>query len=268
VTISGSDSDTPFKIGDKVFRSRLLMGTGKYPSFAAMRDCHEASGTEIVTLAVGRHDLSACSGANILEFLDRGRLTLLPNTAGAYTAAEAMRLARLAREALGTSWIKLEVLANPSTLWPDTEQTVAACRTLVREGFTVFPYTTDDLVVARRLEDEGAAAVMPLGSMIGSGLGVLNPVTLGLIKQSAKVPVIVDAGVGTASDAAFAMELGADGVLLNSSVAGAQDPLAMARAMGLAVEAGRLAFLAGRIPKKTYASPSSPGAGFGVTGNG
>jgi thiazole synthase len=251
-----------FKIADKTFSSRLLIGTGKYSSFAVMRECHAASGTQMVTLAVSRHDLSGKAGENILDYIDRERLFLLPNTAGAYTAAEAVRLARLARELLGTSWIKLEVLGNPTTLWPDTEQTVAACRTLVKEGFTVLPYTTDDLIVARRLEDEGAAAVMPLGSMIGSGLGVLNPVTIGLIKQSAKVPVIVDAGVGTASDAALAMELGVDGVLLNSSVAGAQDPRAMARAMGLAVEAGRLAYLSGRIARKTYATPSSPGAGI------
>jgi thiazole synthase len=254
--------DTPFEFGGKTFESRLLLGTGKYPSFSAMRECHVASGAQIITLAVARHDLSAGPAENILEYIDRSRLTLLPNTAGAYTAAEAVRLARLAREALGTNWIKLEVLGNPSTLWPDTEQTLAACRTLVRDGFTVFPYTTDDLLVAKRLEEEGAAAVMPLGSMIGSGLGVLNPVTIRLIKENARIPVIVDAGVGTASDAALAMELGADGVLLNSSVAGAQEPVAMALAMGLAVQAGRLAFLAGRIARKTYASPSSPGAGL------
>jgi thiazole synthase len=250
------------EIAGKKFSSRLLIGTGNYPSFAEMRECHRLSGAQIVTLAVGRYDLSKPGGESILEFIDRGTLTLLPNTAGCYTAAEAVRVARLAREALGTEWIKLEVLGNPTTLWPDTAETLSACRTLVREGFTVLPYTTDDLVVAKRLEDEGAAAVMPLGSMIGSGLGVLNPVTIGLIKQHAKVPVIVDAGVGSASDAALAMELGADGVLLNSAVAGAQEPKAMAEAMGLAVRAGRLSYLAGRIAKKTYATPSSTGAGL------
>ncbi len=250
------------EIGGKSFSSRLLIGTGSYSSFAEMQACHQASGAQIATLAVGRHDLSLQGGDSVLKHIDRGRITLLPNTAGAYTAGEAVRLARLAREALGTEWIKLEVLGNPTTLWPDVAQTLEACRVLVREGFIVLPYTTDDLVVAKRLEDEGAAAVMPLGSMIGSGLGLLNPVTLGLIIQNAQVPVIVDAGVGQASDAALAMELGADGVLLNSAVALCQDPVAMAQAMGLAVRAGRLSFVSGRIARKTYATPSSPGAGL------
>jgi len=250
------------EIAGKRFTSRLLIGTGGYASFAEMQACHLASGAEIATVAVGRHDLKAQASDSVLKHIDRGRITLLPNTAGAYTAAEAVRLARLSREALGTEWVKLEVLGNPTTLWPDVAETLEACRILVREGFIVLPYTTDDLVVAKRLEDEGAAAVMPLGSMIGSGLGLLNPVTLGLIIQAAKVPVIVDAGVGQASDAALAMELGADGVLLNSAVALCQDPLSMAEAMGLAVRAGRLSFLSGRIAKKTYATPSSPGAGL------
>ena len=249
-------------IAGKSFGSRLLIGTGRYPSFEHMRRCHEASGAEVVTLAVARHELGTASADNVLDFIDREKLFILPNTAGAYTAREAVRLAKLARELLRTDWIKLEVLGNPTTLWPDTAETVAACRELVKDGFTVLPYTTDDPIVAKKLEDEGAAAVMPLGSMIGSGLGVLNPVTIQMIKNAAKVPVIVDAGVGSAADAAFAMELGVDGVLLNSAVAGAQDPVAMATAMGLAVKAGRLSFLAGRIPKRSYAVTSSPGAGL------
>jgi thiazole synthase len=254
--------DTPFELGGKAFKSRLLIGTGRYPSFEHMRRCHEASGAEIVTLAVARHELGTAKADNVLDYIDRSRTWLLPNTAGAYTAREAVRLAKLARELLGTDWIKLEVLGNPTTLWPDTAETLAACRELVRDGFKVLPYTTDDPIVARRLEDEGAAAIMPLGSMIGSGLGVLNPVTIGLIKQSAKVPVIVDAGVGCAADAAMAMEIGVDAVLLNTAVASAQDCVAMALAMGLAVKAGRLSFLAGRIPKRNYATASSPGAGW------
>jgi thiazole synthase len=258
--------DTPLSLGGRSFSSRLLIGTGRYPSFDCMRRCHQASGAQVVTLAVARHELGTSKADNVLDYIDREKTWLLPNTAGAYTAREAVRLAKLARELLSTDWIKLEVLGNPTTLWPDTAETVAACRELVKDGFTVLPYTTDDPIVARRLEDEGAAAVMPLGSMIGSGLGVLNPVTIQMIKQSAKVPVIVDAGVGSASDAAFAMEIGADGVLLNSAVAGAQDPEAMALAMGLAVKAGRLSFLSGRIPKRSYASPSSPGAGLGGRG--
>lgn len=254
--------DRPFVLGGRSFRSRLLIGTGRYPSFEHMRRCHQASGAEIVTLAVARHELGTSNSDNVLDYIDREKIFLLPNTAGAYTAREAVRLAKLARELLHTDWIKLEVLGNPTTLWPDTAETVIACRELVKDGFTVLPYTTDDLITAKKLEDEGAAAVMPLGSMIGSGLGVLNPVTIQMIKESAKVPVIVDAGVGSAADAAFAMELGVDGVLLNSAVAGAQDPEAMALAMGLAVKAGRLSFLSGRIPKRSYATPSSPGAGL------
>jgi thiazole synthase len=254
--------DSPFLLGGRSFASRLLIGTGRYPSFEHMRRCHQASGAEIVTIAVARHELGTERADNVLDYIDRDKTWLLPNTAGAYTAREAIRLARLARELLRTDWIKLEVLGNPTTLWPDTAETVAACRELVKEGFTVLPYTTDDPIVAKKLEDEGAAAVMPLGSMIGSGLGVLNPLTIQMIKQAAKVPVIVDAGVGSASDASLAMELGADGVLLNSAVAGAQDPVAMALAMNLAVRAGRLSYLAGRIPRRSYATPSSPGAGL------
>ncbi|MES2200762.1 MAG: sulfur carrier protein ThiS [candidate division FCPU426 bacterium] len=253
----------PFELGGKTFGSRLLIGTGRYPSFDDMRRCHQASGSQIVTLAVGRHPLDLRGGSGqILDFIDREAITLLPNTAGAYTVKEARRLASLARELLGTDWIKLEVMGDATTLWPDVAETVQACRELVRDGFKVFPYTTDDPIVASKLEDEGASAIMPLGSMIGSGLGLLNPLALQRIKATAKVPVIVDAGVGCASDAAQAMELGADAVLLNSAVAGAQDPVAMAAAMGLAIRAGRLSFLAGRIPKRGYATPSSPGAGL------
>jgi thiazole synthase len=256
-------SEQPLLIAGKAFRSRLLLGTGRYPSFDHMRRCHLASGAEIVTLALARHHLGSAQAENILDFIDRSQLTLLPNTAGAYSAREAVRLAKLSRDLLGTDWIKLEVLSDQATLWPDVSETVAACRELVKDGFVVLPYTTDDPVIARRLEDEGAAAVMPLGSMIGSGQGVLNPLNLQLIKHKAKVPVVCDAGIGCASDAAFAMELGLDAVLCNSAVALAQDPVAMARAMGLAVEAGRLSHLAGRIPKRDQAQASSVGAGLG-----
>jgi thiazole synthase len=256
-------SDTPLIIAGKAFSSRLLLGTGRYPSFDHMRRCHQASGTQIVTLALARHHLGTDKAENIMDFIDRSNLTLLPNTAGAYTAREAIRLAKLSRDLLGTDWIKLEVLSDQATLWPDVTETVAACRELVKDGFVVLPYTTDDPVIARRLEDEGAAAVMPLGSMIGSGQGVLNPLNLQLIKQRAKVPVVCDAGIGCASDAAFAMELGLDAVLCNTAVAQAQDPVAMAKAIGLAVEAGRLGFLAGRIPKRDHAQASSVGAGLG-----
>src|SRR5665213_557516 len=255
--------DAPLVIAGKKFQSRLLLGTGRYPSFEHMRRCHALSGTQIVTLAVGRHDLAYSGAANILDFIDRSALTLLPNTAGAYTAREALRLAHLSRDLLGTDWIKLEVLSDQETLWPDTAATVSACRDLVRDGFTVLAYTTDDPVVARRLEDEGAAAIMHLRSMIGSGQGVLNPLNLRLIKAKAGVPVVCDAGIGCASDAALAMELGLDAVLCNTAVALAQDPEAMAEAMNLAVRAGRLSHLAGRIPRHDHASASSRGAGLG-----
>ena len=249
-------------IAGKSFSSRLLLGTGRYPSFEHMRRCHQRSGTQIVTLAVGRHDLGTQAAANILDFIDREKLTLLPNTAGAYSAREAVRLARLSRDLLETDWIKLEVLSDQATLWPDVIETVTACRELVKDGFQVLVYTTDDPVAARRLEDEGAVAVMPLGSMIGSGQGVLNPFNLQLIKSRAKVPVICDAGIGCASDAAIAMELGLDGVLCNTAVAQAQEPELMAEAIGLAVQAGRKGLLAGRIPKRDQADASSPGAGL------
>jgi thiazole synthase len=272
----GAPGQDDLVIAGKAFQSRLLLGTGRYPSFGHMQRCHERSGTQIVTLAVGRHDLSAGSrqvlseqagqASNILDFIDREKLTLLPNTAGAYTAREAVRLAQLSQDLLGTDWIKLEVLSDQNTLWPDTAETVSACRELVKLGFTVLAYTTDDPVVARRLEDEGAAAVMPLGSMIGSGQGILNPLNLRLIKAKAKVPVVCDAGIGCAADAAQAMELGLDAVLCNSAVAQAQEPEMMAEAMGLSVRAGRLGYLAGRIPRHDHASASSVGAGLGRLG--
>jgi thiazole synthase len=258
----GTPSTDPLVIAGKPFSSRLLLGTGRYPSFEHMRRCHAASGTEIVTLAVGRHDLSAPGSANILDYIDRSKLTLLPNTAGAYSAREAVRLAKLGQDLLETDWVKLEVLSDQATLWPDVTETVAACRQLVKDGFTVLVYTTDDPVVALKLQDEGAAAIMPLGSMIGSGMGILNPMNFQLIKSRATVPVVCDAGVGCASDAALAMELGLDAVLCNTAVAQAQDPEGMALAMGLAVQAGRASFLAGRIPKRDQAEASSVGAGF------
>jgi thiazole synthase len=220
----------------------------------------------MVTVAVRRVDLSATGEASLLSWIDTDRIFLLPNTAGCYTADEAVRTARLAREAGLSNWIKLEVIGDERTLFPDNEALLDATRTLVKEGFVVLPYTSDDPIACRKLEDAGAAAVMPLGAPIGSGLGIQNPNNLQIIKEQAHVPVIVDAGVGTASDAAIAMELGADGVLMNSAIAGARDPVLMAMAMRRAVEAGRLAFLAGRIARKRYATASSPVAG--VIGSG
>jgi thiazole synthase len=250
--------DDALVIAGKRFTSRLLIGTGKYPSFEVMQQCHQASGAELVTVAVRRLDLKAQGAASLLTWIDTTKVTLLPNTALCYTAEDAVRTCRLARELGMSDWVKLEVLGDEKTLFPDVEQTVAAARTLVREGFVVLPYTTDDLIVAKKLEDAGCAAVMPLAAPIGSGLGIQNPHNLRLIREAVKVPVIVDAGVGTASDVALAMELGCDGVLLNSAVAGAREPVRMARAMKLGVEAGREAFLAGRIPRKPYGSASSP----------
>jgi thiazole synthase len=250
--------DDALVIAGKRFGSRLLIGTGKYPSHEVMKRCHEASGAEIVTVAVRRLDLDAKGEASLLHWIDTRRVTLLPNTALCYTAEDAVRTCRLAAELGMSRWVKLEVLGDERTLFPDVEQTVAAARTLVKEGFTVLPYTSDDPVTARKLEDAGCAAVMPLAAPIGSGLGIRNPHNIRLIRETVKVPVIVDAGVGTASDVSIAMELGCDGVLLNTAVAGARDPVGMARAMKLAVEAGRLAFLSGRIPRKAYGSASSP----------
>lgn len=250
--------DTPLTIAGRTFRSRLIVGTGKYSSFPVMAAAHAASGTEMVTVAVRRVDLSGRSRESLLDHIDTGRYALLPNTAGCATADDAVRAARLGREAGLSNWVKLEVIGDERTLYPDNEALVAATRVLVGEGFVVLPYTNDDPVVCRKLEDAGAAAVMPLGAPIGSGLGIQNPNNIRIIKEFSSVPVIVDAGVGTASDAAVAMELGADGVLMNSAIAGAEDPAGMAAAMKLAVEAGRLAHVSGRIPRKRYATASSP----------
>lgn len=251
-------TDRPLTLAGRTFGSRLILGTGKYRSFGEMRECHAASGCEMVTVAVRRVDLEAKE--SLLDFIPRDRLTLLPNTADCFTAKEAVRTARLAREAGLSEWIKLEVIGDRKTLYPDTAELLRATRELAADGFTVLPYTSDDVVVAKRLEEAGAAAVMPLGAPIGSGLGIQNRNNLSLLREAVEVPVIVDAGVGTASDAAVAMELGADGVLLNTAVAAADDPVRMARAMRLAVEAGRLAFLAGRMPRRRYATASSPPA--------
>jgi thiazole synthase len=250
-------SDTNLVLGGKDFTSRLIVGTGKYSTNEIMRDAHEASGAEIVTVAVRRVSLPG-SGESILDFIDTKRYTLLPNTAGCYSADEAVRTAYLAREAGLGEMVKLEVIGDARTLFPDVQGLLEATRTLARDGFIVMPYTNDDPIMARRLEEAGAACVMPLGAPIGSGLGIRNPYNIKIILETVSVPVIVDAGVGTASDAAIAMELGCDGVLMNTAIAGARDPVAMARAMKLAVEAGRLAHRAGRIGKKLYATASSP----------
>src|SRR3989440_6324710 len=247
-----------FTIADRTFTSRLIVGTGKYSSHAVMVQAHEASGAELVTVAVRRVNISDRSQPSLLDYIDTSKYFLLPNTAGCYTADDAVRTARLGREAGMSNWVKLEVIGDERTLFPDNEQLLEATHVLVREGFIVLPYTTDDPVVCRKLQDAGAAAIMPLGAPIGSGLGIQNVNNLRIIREIARVPLIVDAGVGTASDAALAMELGADGVLMNTAIAGAQDPVAMAESMKLAVRAGRLACLAGRIPRKLYANASSP----------
>jgi thiazole synthase len=251
-------SADPLVIAGRQFESRLVVGTGRYPSHAVMQAAHEASGTEMVTVAVRRVELAARGEGALLSWIDRDRVFLLPNTAACYPADDAVRTARLAREAGLSNWIKLEVIGDERTLFPDNEALLEATRILVREGFVVLPYTNDDPVVCRKLEEAGAAAVMPLGAPIGSGLGIQNPNNLLIIKEQARIPVIVDAGVGTASDAAVAMELGADAVLMNTAIAGATDPVAMAHAMKHAVIAGRLAFLAGRIGRRRYAAASSP----------
>ena len=251
-------TDSPLVIAGKSFRSRLLVGTGKYPSNDVMVRAHEASGAEIITVAVRRVNVNDHSKESLLDYIDTAKYSLLPNTAGCYTAEDAIRTARLGREAGLSNWIKLEVIGDERTLFPDNEALIAATRELVKEGFVVLPYTNDDPVTCRKLEEAGAAAVMPLGAPIGSGLGIQNPNNIEIIREAATVPVIVDAGVGTASDAAFAMELGVDGVLMNTGIAQATDPIAMAEAMKLAVQSGRLAYQAGRIPRKRYASASSP----------
>ena len=254
-------SDTPLVIAGKSFRSHLLVGTGKYPSNEVMVRAHEASGAEIITVAVRRVNIDDRSRESLLDYIDTSRYSLLPNTAGCYTAEDAIRTARLGREAGLSNWLKLEVIGDERTLFPDNEALITATRELVKEDFVVLPYTNDDPVACRKLEDAGAAAVMPLGAPIGSGLGIQNPNNLEIIREASGIPVIVDAGVGTASDAAFAMELGVDGVRMNSGIAQATDPIAMAEAMKLAVQSGRLAYQAGRIPRKRYASASSPALG-------
>ncbi|MBV8424672.1 MAG: thiazole synthase [Candidatus Eremiobacteraeota bacterium] len=246
------------KIGKHEFRSRLIVGTGKYPSLDVMQAAHAASGAELVTVAIRRIHLDDPSGKTLIDYVDRSRYKILPNTAGCYNAKEAILTAQLAREALETDLIKLEVIGDADTLYPDTRETIAAAEALIRDGFTVLPYVVDDPIACARLEAIGCAAVMPLAAPIGSGLGVCNPYSIRIIKERAKVPVIVDAGVGTASDAAIAMELGVDAVLMNTGIAAAKDPVRMAHAMKLAVEAGHDAFLAGRMQKKLYANASSP----------
>ncbi len=249
-------------IAGREFRSRLIVGTGKYRSFQEMARCHAASGAEMVTVAVRRVNLTDKSKESLLDYIDRAKFFILPNTAACYTADDAIRTARLAREVGLSNWIKLEVIGDQKTLFPDNEGLLEATRVLVKEGFVVLPYTNDDVVNARKLVDAGAAAVMPLAAPIGSGLGVQNATNLRIIRESVTtVPLIVDAGVGTASDAAIAMELGADGVLMNTAIAEAEDAEKMALAMKLGVEAGRLAFESGRMPKRLYASASSPMAG-------
>lgn len=268
-TVAG---ERPFRIGSKTLRSRLIVGTGRYETFDVMTASLAASGADCLTVAVRRERLFDGRGRNILDVLDLERYTLLPNTAGCYSAADAVRVARMGREILlslenpGADWVKLEVLGDPKTLLPDPLETLKACETLVGEGFAVLCYTNDDPILARKLKRAGAAAVMPAGSPIGSGQGVLNPNAIRIILEflkgeDADYPVIVDAGVGTASDVAFAMELGVDGVLLNTAIAHARDPIGMAWAMKYACEAGRLAYLSGRIPRRLYASASSPEEG-------
>ncbi len=251
-------ADDRFELAGKVFRSRLIVGTGKYRDFAETRTAIEASGAEIVTVSVRRVNIIDRNSENLLDYIDPKRYTILPNTAGCYSGEEAIRTCRLAREAGVGDLVKLEVIGDPKTLFPDVAATIEAARILVKEGFRVLPYITDDPVACLKLAEIGCAAVMPLAAPIGSGLGIRNPYNLRIIMEQAKVPVIVDAGVGTASDAAEAMEMGCDGVLMNTAIAGAKDPIAMARAMKLAVEAGRLAWLAGRIERKLYATASSP----------
>lgn len=250
------------QIGTYRFSSRLFVGTGKYASIEQTEAALVASGAEVVTVALRRVDLNDRSDGSMMKLLTSGRWTVLPNTAFCYTADEAIRTLRLARELGMGELVKLEILGDQKTLYPDNEQTLEAARILIKEGFTVLPYCIDDPIVCRKLEDLGCAAVMPLAAPIGSGLGIRNPYNLRMIIENAKVPVIVDAGVGTASDAAIAMELGCDGVLMNTAIALATDPIQMAQAMRLGIEAGRLAYLAGRMPRKLYASASSPEAGL------
>jgi thiazole synthase len=262
VDVPAPPEDKPFIVAGRSFTSRLIIGTGKYKDYAQNAAALEASGAEIVTVAVRRVNLTDQSRPMLVDFIDPDKVTYLPNTAGCFTGEEAVRTLRLAREAGGWTLVKLEVLGDRKTLYPDMVETLRATEMLVKEGFQVMVYSSDDPLMAKRLEELGAAAIMPLAAPIGSGLGVQNPVGIRMIIEEAKVPVIVDAGVGTASDAAVAMELGCDGVLMNTAIAEARDPVRMARAMKCAVEAGRLAYLAGRMPKRRYADPSSPLAGL------
>ncbi len=263
VTTKGLAADPdPLTIGGRAFESRLIVGTGKYRDSEQTVAALRASGTQMVTVAVRRVDLDASKEESLLHHLDPQEFFLLPNTAGCYTEEDAVRYARLGREAGLSDWVKLEVIGDQETLLPDTEALLAATRTLVAEGFTVLPYTNDDLITALKLQDAGAAAVMPLASPIGSGLGLLNPVNIRILKSRLDVPVIVDAGVGTASDACATMELGVDGILMNTALAAADHPVLMAQAMRQAVEAGRAAWLAGRMPKREWGVPSSPSTGM------
>jgi thiazole synthase len=246
------------KIGNKIYQSRLLIGTSGYPNFDIMQRALKASGAEIATVAIRRVKVGDASGQDLFSLLREGGYTILPNTAGCFTAKDAILTAHLAREALETDLIKLEVIGDDKTLFPDVEQLLSAAATLIKDGFTVLPYCNDDPITCKKLEDLGCPAVMPLGAPIGSGMGIRNPYNIQIIRDIVSVPLIVDAGVGTASDAAIAMELGCDGVLLNTAVAKARQPVMMAEAMRKAIEAGRLAFLAGRIPRKLYAAASSP----------
>ncbi|MEW5979437.1 MAG: thiazole synthase [Acidobacteriota bacterium] len=251
--------DDQLKIAGRKFRSRLMVGTGKYPTLRQMAEALELSGAEVVTVAVRRVNLTDRSQESLLDYIDTSKYFILPNTAGCYTADDAVRTARLGREAGLSDWVKLEVIGDEKTLFPDNVGLLQATEVLVREGFVVLPYTNDDVVMARRLVDAGAAAVMPLGAPIGSGMGIQNVANIRILRELiTEVPLIVDAGVGTASDATLAMELGADGILMNTGIALAKDPLAMAQAMNYATQSGRLAYLAGRIPKKLYATASSP----------
>jgi thiazole synthase len=255
-------TDDSWTVAGKTYKSRLIIGTGKYKDYAQNAAAAEAAGAEIVTVAIRRVNLSDPNQPRLTDFVDPKKYTFLPNTAGCFTADDALRTLRLAREAGGWKLVKLEVLADQKTLYPDMLETLEATKVLVKEGFDVMVYCSDDPVYARRIEDAGACAIMPLGAPIGSGLGIQNPVNIRLIVEQARVPVLVDAGVGTASDAAVAMELGCDGVLMNTAIAEARDPVLMARAMKHAVMAGRDAYLAGRMAKKRYADPSSPLAGL------
>ncbi len=262
MNVQGQIEADSWSVAGRTFLSRLIVGTGKYKSLEENAAAVAASGAEIVTVAVRRVNVSDPNAPMLTDYIDPSQVTYLPNTAGCFTAEEAIRTLRLAREAGGWSLVKLEVLAEAKTLYPDMIETVRATELLSREGFEVMVYCTDDPIMAKRCEDAGAVAVMPLGAPIGSGLGVQNPVTIRLIVEGANVPVLVDAGVGTASDAAAAMELGCDGVLMNTAIAEAKNPVLMAQAMKAAVEAGRLAYRAGRMAKRRYADPSSPLAGL------